>query len=315
MPAEEALRGAGKTALGAAMVRAAESGRADRLFDDPYAQAFLDAAPGAFPRRPGAGEQPAGAGPIQAAGAAFYARAAVRTRFFDDYLSAAVAAGRRQVVLLAAGLDARAFRLAWPPGTRVFEVDVPGVLAFKDEVLAGCSAVPRCERVTVPADLRRDWAERLAEAGFGQTGPTAWLAEGVLLYLTAGEAGRLLSRVTALSAAGSRLGFEHSPAGARRTRRPGRPAARAAGVRPAVEGRARRRRARLAGRPRMAARVPRARGGRRLVPAGDRGPGPRRLPDRHARHARPLPGRAYSSAGLPGGRPGHPGLTPRTILG
>ena len=214
MPAEEALRGAGKTALGAAMVRAAESGRADRLFDDPYAQAFLDAAPGAFPRRPGAGEQPAGAGPIQAAGAAFYARAAVRTRFFDDYLSAAVAAGRRQVVLLAAGLDARAFRLAWPPGTRVFEVDVPGVLAFKDEVLAGCSAVPRCERVTVPADLRRDWAERLAEAGFGQTGPTAWLAEGVLLYLTAGEAGRLLSRVTALSAAGSRLGFEHSPAGA-----------------------------------------------------------------------------------------------------
>src|SRR5579875_282490 len=91
----ETLRGAGKTALGAAMVRAAETGRADRLFDDPYAQAFLDAAPGAFAGSPGTEERPAGA--------AFYARAAVRTRFFDDYLSAAVAAGTRQVVLLAAG--------------------------------------------------------------------------------------------------------------------------------------------------------------------------------------------------------------------
>ncbi len=219
MSADEALRGAGKTALGAAMVRARESGRADRLFDDPYAQAFLDAAPGALPGQPGAGQPAAGRQPVGRArpagtGAALYDRAAVRTRFFDDCLSAAVAAGRRQVVLLAAGLDARAFRLAWPPGTRVFEVDVPGVLAFKDQVLAGRGAVPRCERVTVPADLRQDWAERLAGARFDPASPAAWLAEGVLLYLTTGEAGRLLSRVTALSAAGSWLGFEHSPAAA-----------------------------------------------------------------------------------------------------
>jgi len=214
MPTREALRGAGKTALGAAMIRAAESGRADRLFDDPYAQAFLDAVPAAFPGLPAAGIEHAGdAGPMSA-GAAFCARAAVRTRFFDDYLSDAASAGCRQVVLLAAGLDARAFRLAWPPGTRVFEVDVPGVLAFKDEVLARRRATARCERVTVPADLSQDWAERLAGAGLDPASQAAWLAEGVLLYLTTGEAGRLLSRVSALSAPGSRLGFEHSPAAA-----------------------------------------------------------------------------------------------------
>jgi methyltransferase (TIGR00027 family) len=192
------------------MIRARESGRADRLFNDRYAQVFLDAALGPFPA---AGNGLAnGPFPASADGIAFYARAAVRTRFFDDYLSAAVTAGCGQVVLLAAGLDARAFRLAWSPGTRVFEVDGPDVLSFKDTVLADRGAIARCERVTVPADLGQDWTARLGEAGFERCRRTAWLAEGVLLYLTAGEAGRLLSRVTALSAPGSQLAFEHSPA-------------------------------------------------------------------------------------------------------
>lgn len=103
--------------------------------------------------------------------------------------------------------------MAWPPGTRVFEVDVPAVVAFKEEVLAGRGAVPRCGRIMVPADLRYDWAAQLAGSGFDGAAPAAWLAEGVL-YLTAGEAGRLLSGVTAMSVPGSRLGFEHSPAAA-----------------------------------------------------------------------------------------------------
>ncbi|WP_322750420.1 MULTISPECIES: SAM-dependent methyltransferase [unclassified Frankia] len=205
------LRGVGKTALGVAMIRARESRRDDRLFDDPYAQAFVNAAPGAFPDEPKTERQVAALGPLASLGAVFHLHGVIRTRFYDDYLTAATAAGCRQVVLLAAGLDTRALRLAWPPRTRVFELDLPDVLAFKDTVLAASSAVSRCERVTVPADLREDWTATLTEAGFDVTSPTAWLAEGLLLYLTADEAGRLLTNVSDLSAPGSQLSFEHTP--------------------------------------------------------------------------------------------------------
>ena len=213
MPPPEPPQGVGKTALGVARVRARESQREDRLFDDPYAQAFVDAAPGAFPEEQAVRERPAAHGPLASLGAAFYAHAIIRTRFYDEYLTAATAAGSRQVVLLAAGLDTRAFRLAWPAGTRVFELDLPGVLAFKEAVLAARGAVPRCERVTVPADLREDWPARLAVAGFGPGRPATWLAEGLIIYLTAGEAERMLSMVSDLSAPGGRLAFEHDPAG------------------------------------------------------------------------------------------------------
>jgi methyltransferase (TIGR00027 family) len=193
------------------MVRARESNRDDRLFDDPYAQAFVDAAPGAFPEEPKTGEQLAALGPLASLGAVFYAHAVIRTRFFDDYLTAATAAGCRQVVLLAAGLDTRAFRLAWPQHTRVFEVDLPDVLAFKDTVLSARGAVPRWERTTASADLREDWTTALTGAGFNTTRPAAWLAEGLLLYLTADEASQLLTGVSELSAPGSQLSFEHGP--------------------------------------------------------------------------------------------------------
>ena len=213
MPPPEPPRGVGKTALGVAHVRARESQREDRLFDDPYAQAFVDAAPGAFPEEQAVRDRPAAHGRLASLGAAFYAHAIIRTRFYDDYLTAATAAGSRQVVLLAAGLDTRAFRLAWPAGTRVFELDLPGVLAFKEAVLEECRAMPRCERVTVPADLRGDWPARLAAAGFGPDRPATWLAEGLAIYLTAAEAGRLFSMVSDLSAPGSQLALEHDPAG------------------------------------------------------------------------------------------------------
>jgi methyltransferase (TIGR00027 family) len=212
-------QGVGKTAIGVARVRAQESQREDRLFDDPYAQAFVDAAPGAFRDEIKAAEQEArerqaggrAASPsVSSLGAAFYSHAVIRTRFYDDFLAAADC---RQVVLLAAGLDTRAFRLAWPTGTRVFELDLPEVLAFKDAVLAAGGAEPGCERVTVPADLRQDWPARLAAAGFDRTRPAAWLAEGLVIYLTAGETGRLLTAVTELSGPGGQLAFEHNPAG------------------------------------------------------------------------------------------------------
>ena len=198
--------GVAKTALGVALVRAEESRRADRLFDDPYAEAFLASAPEAFEA-----EQRAAAakiGDVAWWARAFWTHAVTRTRFFDDYLLAAAADGIRQVVLLAAGLDTRAFRLEWPDGVRLYELDLPVVLAFKDRVLTERAAVACCERRTVPVDLRGDWTTPLLQAGLRSAEATAWLAEGLLIYLSAAEAATLLTHVTALSRAGSRLAFE-----------------------------------------------------------------------------------------------------------
>lgn len=195
MESQEGLTGVGKTALGIAYVRAAESRSDDRLFDDPYAEAFVAAVPtdGAETGVP----------------RGFIHAVIVRTRFFDDYLQQACAAGFRQVVLLAAGLDTRGFRLNWPDGVRLFELDFPDVLAFKDRVLTGQAARPRCKRTAVPADLREDWETPLTEAGFTPTAPTAWLAEGLLLYLSGNEAARLFTTVGELSAPSSQLAFDH----------------------------------------------------------------------------------------------------------
>jgi methyltransferase (TIGR00027 family) len=190
------LTGVGRTALGVARARARESRRPDRLFDDPYAAAFVDAV-----------GEPAGTSGSGRARLAFHA--VIRTRFYDDYL---LTAGCRQVVLLAAGLDTRAFRLRWPGGTRLFELDLPEVLAFKEKVLAEHGAVPRCERVVIGADLRTDWAGRLTGGAFDPAEPTAWLAEGLIVYLTAEEATTLLGAVGRLSAPGSRLAFERGDA-------------------------------------------------------------------------------------------------------
>jgi methyltransferase (TIGR00027 family) len=132
----------------------------------------------------------------------------IRTRFFDDYLLAACADGISQIVLLAAGLDSRAFRLPWPIPVRVFEVDMPEVLSFKDRVLDGQS--PTCQRVALPADLREDWTPQLVEAGFDPKAPTVWLIEGLFIYLTAQQAAGLLDAVGGVSATASRLAFEHS---------------------------------------------------------------------------------------------------------
>lgn len=203
------LSGVGKTALGVAAVRARESGRPDRLFDDPYAKAFLDAAPRVLPDEPVSDRDLAAWGPMASVGAVFFAHGVLRTRFFDDYLLAATAAGCEQVVLLAAGLDTRAFRLAWPDGVRLFEMDLPDVLDFKQRVLADRAARPRCARVIVPADLRASWPPELVVAGFREAAPTAWLAEGLLIYLSADETAELLTAVGELSAPGSRLAFEN----------------------------------------------------------------------------------------------------------
>ncbi len=135
----------------------------------------------------------------------------VRTRFFDDFFITATENGVHQAVILASGLDTRAYRLRWPAGTVVYEIDQPQVIAFKTDTLAGLGATPRTERRTISIDLRDDWPTALREGGFDVTQPTAWSAEGLLPYLPPEAQDRLFDNITALSAAGSRLATEHVP--------------------------------------------------------------------------------------------------------
>jgi methyltransferase (TIGR00027 family) len=137
---------------------------------------------------------------------------AVRTRFFDNFLTDAGRAGIRQAVILASGLDARAYRLWWPTGTTVFEIDQPQVIEFKTQTLRALAATPAADRRAVGIDLRREWPEALRRLGFDATKPTAWMAEGLFIgFLTRATHDRLLKNVTALSAAGSRLAADYLP--------------------------------------------------------------------------------------------------------
>jgi methyltransferase (TIGR00027 family) len=136
---------------------------------------------------------------------------AVRTRFFDEFFTNATAAGTGQAVILAAGLDARAYRLAWASGSVVYEVDQPKVVAFKTETMAGLGAKPTAERRTVSIDLREDWPAALRDSGFDDTKPAAWSAEGLLMYLPPEAQDRLFDHITALSAPGSQLATEYHP--------------------------------------------------------------------------------------------------------
>ena len=129
----------------------------------------------------------------------------VQTRFFDDFFVAAGAAGVRQAVIVAAGLDSRAYRLEWPQGTTVFEVDLPKVLEFKARVLNEHGAAAKARRVEVAADLRTDWSRALEAAGFDPETPSAWSVEGVLPYLTDEAQNTLFTRISGLSAPGSRI--------------------------------------------------------------------------------------------------------------
>jgi methyltransferase (TIGR00027 family) len=134
---------------------------------------------------------------------------AVRTHFFDAYFADAVAAGIRQAVIVAAGLDSRAYRLDWPAGTIVYEIDLPKVLQYKAETLAGHGATPVADRREVPVDLRHDWPQALRDAGFDASQPTAWLAEGLLPFLPASAQEALFASIDALSGSGSRVAVEN----------------------------------------------------------------------------------------------------------
>lgn len=186
--------GISRTAVIVAQARAQEHHRPDRLFADPLAEPFVDAI---------------GWIHVAEAGRLNQQHFVLRTRFFDDYLASACTDDCRQVVVVAAGLDARAFRLSWPAGLRLFEVDLPGLIAFKEAVIGVQGAAPSCDRRTVAVDLRTDWPHRLVDHGFDPGQPTAWLVEGLMMYLPSEDNDLLLNRIGALSADGSMLAVEH----------------------------------------------------------------------------------------------------------
>ncbi|KLO26651.1 SAM-dependent methyltransferase [Mycolicibacter heraklionensis] len=203
----------GITATGVAAARAVAS-RADRpLINDPFAEPLVRAVGVDLFTRLASGEiAPEDFGDEAPAGLARMAdNMAARTRFFDDFFTEATHAGIRQVVILASGLDSRAYRLDWPSGTVVYEVDQPEVIDFKTRVLAEQGSEPTADRRTVSIDLRDDWPAALRAAGFDPALPTAWSAEGLLGYLPPDAQDRLLDTVTALSAPGSRIATESIP--------------------------------------------------------------------------------------------------------
>jgi methyltransferase (TIGR00027 family) len=136
---------------------------------------------------------------------------AVRTKFFDDFFIGAASSGIRQAVILASGLDSRPYRLPWPDGTTVYEIDQPRVIDFKTTTMTSIGAAPSAERRTVAIDLRDDWPSALRDSGFDDTRPTAWSAEGLLVYLPPEAQDRLFDNITELSAPGSRLATEYYP--------------------------------------------------------------------------------------------------------
>ena len=197
----------GSTALGVAAARAAETDSEKPLINDPFARVFVEAA--------GKGLWSVLASPTVSAELAdvdpdLRARMrvmidfmAVRTVFFDEFFLNAANTGVRQIVILAAGLDSRAWRLPWPDDTTVYELDQPKVLEFKSRTLEQQGAHPRSKLANVPIDLRQDWPTALREAGFDASQPTAWSAEGLLRYLPASGQDLLIERIHELSCVGS----------------------------------------------------------------------------------------------------------------
>ena len=198
----------GSTALFVAAARALEAQKPNPAAVDPYAEVFCRAVGGEW------ADLLDGGAPEHLLrsdfGEHFVNFQGVRTRYFDTYFQAAAEAGVRQIVLVAAGLDSRGYRLPWRAGTVVFELDQPQVLQFKREALAARGATPTAERREVPVDLRNDWPKALRDSGFDPTKPSAWIAEGLLIYLPATAQHQLFAGIDSLAAPGSHLALEES---------------------------------------------------------------------------------------------------------
>jgi len=200
----------GATATMVAAARAAATRRPDPVINDPFAEPLVRAVGLDLFTKVATGELDFADVDDGAGFPRMVDTFAARARFYDDYFAEASSAGVRQVVIVASGLDARPYRLSWPAGTTIYEIDQPEVIEFKTTTLAELGAVPGAEHRPVGIDLREDWPAALRGAGFDGAQPTAWLAEGVLIgFLPAEAEVRLLDNVTALSAAGSRFAADY----------------------------------------------------------------------------------------------------------
>jgi methyltransferase (TIGR00027 family) len=214
----------GATATMVAAARAMASRAPDPLIDDPFAEPLVRAVGLEFFAKMLDGEvstmesDDPNFNPLRVIDVM-----AVRTKFFDDFFLTATGGGDsaeaaasgniRQAVILASGLDSRAYRLPWPPGTVVYEIDQQAVIDFKTGTLSALGAKPAAEHRPVAVDLRDDWPAALRANGFDASQPTAWSAEGLLAYLPPDAQDRLFDHITALSANGSRLATEFHPDG------------------------------------------------------------------------------------------------------
>jgi len=202
----------GSTAVLVAAARAAETERPEPLIRDPHAKVLVAGAGTGVWERMLDADFVAKIATVDAEIAAVFENMgnyqAVRTHFFDEYFAQASAAGIRQVVILASGLDSRAYRLDWPAGTVVYEIDQPKVLEYKSTILDEHGVEPSATLRHVPIDLRQDWPKALRERGFDPAEPTAWLAEGLLMYLPGDAQDKLFEQVSELSAPSSRIAAE-----------------------------------------------------------------------------------------------------------
>jgi len=204
----------GATATMVAAARAMASTADDALINDPFAEPLVRAVGVDFFTRLVTGElrpEDLDSDSESVGMQRMTDNMAVRTKFFDEFFLSATEGGIRQAVILASGLDSRAYRLAWPAGTTVYEIDQPDVIEFKTRTLAELGAEPTAQRRTVAMDLRYDWPSALIEEGFDPNQPTAWSAEGLLGYLPPDAQDRLLDTITELSAPGSRVAVESVP--------------------------------------------------------------------------------------------------------
>jgi methyltransferase (TIGR00027 family) len=204
----------GATATMVAAARAMATTADDALIDDPFAEPLVRAVGVDFFTRLVTGElrpEDLDSDSESVGMQRMTDNMAVRTKFFDEFFLSATEGGIRQAVILASGLDSRAYRLTWPAGTTVYEIDQPDVIEFKTRTLAELGAEPTAKRRTVAMDLRYDWPSALIEEGFDPNQPTAWSAEGLLGYLPPDAQDRLLDTVTELSAPGSRVAVESVP--------------------------------------------------------------------------------------------------------
>ncbi len=203
----------GATATFTAAMRALASRDGNPLIDDPFAEPLVDAVGVDFFTRLARGDLDLAQADYRGAWGIAWLRdmIAIRTRFYDVEFMAATNAGIRQVVILASGLDSRAYRLPWPAGVTVFEIDQRHIMQFKSQMLTELGAAPTADCRAVSVDLRDDWPAALRDAGFDPTQPAAWSAEGLLLYLRPYAQDALLDNITMLSAAGSRLATEDLP--------------------------------------------------------------------------------------------------------